>query len=107
LLQEPQFVASVSSCAQALPHAVSPPPQVAEQTPAEQNGVAPPQTVPHAPQLLGSEAVLTHASPQAVSPPWQEQLPAEQAWPAPHFLRHMPQLLISVSGSIQNSPSLP
>jgi hypothetical protein len=68
----------VNRFAQALPQAISPAAQVAEQARAEQNGVAPEQTVPQAPQLFGSEALLTQASLQASRGAMQAQVPAEQ-----------------------------
>jgi hypothetical protein len=55
------------------------------------------QTVPHAPQLAGSEPAFTQAAPQAVKPAVQEHTPAEQLWPAAHIVPHVPQFRKSVS----------
>jgi hypothetical protein len=101
-LQEPQLTGSVNRFAQELPHAISLLAQVAEQRPPEQKGVAPEQAVPQAPQFIGSEVLLTQASPQAESGDMHAHAPDEQDWLAPHFLRHMPQLLKSVCGSMQD-----
>jgi hypothetical protein len=48
--------------------------------------------VPHAPQLLTSFEVLTHAVPQRVSPAGQVQVPLTHASPIRHTCAHIPQL---------------
>jgi hypothetical protein len=57
------------------------------------------QLLPQAPQLLGSNEVLVHRPPQAVSLPEQFawQTPAMQDWPAPQALPQAPQLAASVA----------
>ena len=52
------------------------------------------QTLPQAPQLLGSKRGSTHAPAQATSGVAQlaTHLPEEHSWPAPHAEPHAPQL---------------
>jgi hypothetical protein len=56
-------------------------------------------TVPHPPQLLGSNAVLVHIAPHELSPLpqliWHD--PAEQTRPAPQAVPQAPQLALSVA----------
>jgi hypothetical protein len=62
----PQFFSSAFVSMQAPPHGESPTPHVAAQVPALQSGVAPEQTVPHAPQFCGSLDRSTHLFAQSV-----------------------------------------
>ena len=52
---------------------------------------------PHAPQLAGSEAVLTQSPEQSVVPETQEvaQLPAVQTWPEAQVVAQVPQCALS------------
>jgi hypothetical protein len=109
--QAPQLAAVVSSAAsQPLAAAPSQSPKPAAQrttvqAPPRQPLAAAParaQTVPQAPQLVGSTAVLVQnavaPAPQVVLPAPQvaPQAPAEQTWPAAHAAPHDPQLALSV-----------
>jgi len=58
--QLPQLAASVARLTQALPQFWVPVPQFEAQSPALHTSCGP-HCLPHAPQLLGSAAVLTHA----------------------------------------------
>jgi hypothetical protein len=55
------------------------------------------QRVPHAPQFVGSDVVLTQLLPQTASPVLQdeEHVLCEQTWPAAHTWPQLPQLLPS------------
>src|SRR4051812_41820647 len=92
--QAPQFFGSLFLSTQKLPHLVLPPPQVTEQTPAEQTWLAL-HVVPQAPQFLGSLLLSTQRLPHLVLPPPQVRAhtPAEQTWPALHTVPQAPQLL--------------
>jgi hypothetical protein len=68
------------------------------QLPALQSGALPPHTVPHAPQFMGSDAVLMQVPPQHDCPaPQREpvephaQVPPEQTSPSAHALPSEPQ----------------
>jgi hypothetical protein len=109
--QAPQFAALVvSSASHPLAAAPSQSPKPAAQRAGAQVPPAQPwvavcasaQTVPHAPQLVGSIAVLAQkavgAAPQVASGAAQvaPQTPAEQTWPAAQKVPHPPQLAASV-----------
>jgi hypothetical protein len=57
-----------------------------------------PQTLPHAPQLLGSICVKVHASPHCACPGKHElrQPKPLHTWLEPHCVPHEPQLLVSL-----------
>jgi hypothetical protein len=62
------------------------------------------QALPHAPQLFGSVAVVTQATPpseQDIWPAAQVQLDATQVLPPPHVVPHWPQLFGSVPSETQ------
>ena len=62
------------------------------------------QTFPQAPQLLESVCVSVHVPLHTVSPVEQVQLPPLHVAPAPHWLLHLPQLLLSACTSTQELP---
>ena len=64
----------------------------------------PPQVFPHAPQLLGSVCVSTHAEPHGVPPPGHEQAPFWQASAPLQTLPQAPQLFGSVCVSTHVEP---
>ena len=80
--------------------------QVATHVRCEQNGVAPEQTLPQAPQFIASDTGLTHAVPHASSPPVQAQALLTQVCPTPQRVLHMPQWLKSVVVVTQTLPQL-
>ena len=59
--------------------------------PAWQSGVAPAQTVPHAPQFAGSVASSRHAPPHTIPPCGHAQAPAMHAADDGHVIPHPPQ----------------
>jgi hypothetical protein len=72
-----------------------------EHMPCEHRGVAPVQTVPHIPQLAGSDAVLTQPEGHAFRPAVHEQTPPAQLWPIAQATLHMPQWRRSVAVVVQ------
>ncbi len=74
------------------------------QWPAWQSGVAPEQTVPHAPQFIGSLDISAHAPLQAVSPCWQPHDPAVHVEPVGHVVPHAPQFAPSFDVSMHAIP---
>jgi hypothetical protein len=63
-------------------------------------------TVPQAPQLPTSLAVLTQAPPQAVWPVGQPQRPMAHTWPPVHATPHAPQLALLALVSKHTPPQL-
>lgn len=99
-MQKPQLSGSFVMSVQAMPHAISFVGHVATQVFCEQNGVAPAQIVPQAPQFIGSESTFAHLSPHARSGAAHEQVLFEHTCGDVHCLRHTPQLLPSVRVSV-------
>ncbi len=64
------------------------------------------QVWPHWPQFCASAVRSTHAVPQAVMVPLQEQVPAWQVWAAPQALVQLPQWLLSLLTSMQVLPHI-
>ena len=75
------------------------------QTPETQ--VPPPHEWPHAPQLLGSVAVLTQVPLQSSGAlAGQAHAPLMHEAPVAHFAPHAPQLLVSFARFAQTEPQL-
>jgi hypothetical protein len=70
-----------------------------------QTGVVPEQVVPHVPQFAASVSLSTQTPLQFVSP-GPQQTPDEHVSPVAHAWPHMPQLLLSVIGSLHVPPQL-
>src|SRR5262245_37229043 len=80
------------------PHLVRPAPQLVPHTELEQTcplGHA----LPHAPQFIASEVMLTHAVPHFVKPAAHWHTPAVHVWPVVHAVVHEPQCASSVCRS--------
>jgi hypothetical protein len=73
------------------PHSVRLPAHDDEHVPCEQSGVGAEHTVPHTPQLLGSDLTSTQAPLQSVHPGWQLHAPFWQVWPTGHTVPQVPQ----------------
>jgi hypothetical protein len=96
VVQSPQCALSCARSTQALPHAVSVPPQLKVQLPSLQSGVAPGGAVQEraqAPQFELSSFVSTHEPLQFVVPAEQRvtQAPALQTAPSPQTRSQSPQ----------------
>jgi hypothetical protein len=105
--QLPQFCGSTWRFTHARAHIVVPV-QVSMQLPLRQTWLAL-HRVPHAPQLLGSDAVHTHTPEQLVGVPRlmtasQPQTPPEQTCPLGQLTPHPPQLPALVAVSTQAPP---
>jgi hypothetical protein len=74
------------------PQATNGGPQALTQAPAWQNGVAAPQTSPHAPQFCGSLSSERQTPLQSAVPTGHAHAPVTQLRPAPHPLPQRPQL---------------
>ena len=102
----PQLVESLFRSTQAPPQALSPPAQLAEQTPLLHTGVVPEQTVPQAPQFLGSLVVSTQTPLQFWVSTGQTQLPPLHFWLALQAASHDPQCDGSVGVYTHAPPQL-
>ncbi len=101
----PQLSTSLSGFTQLAPHWVRPTAQVALHVPSEQNGVAPPQATPHAPQFMPLDCMSTHEVPQAERPAWQEHVLFTHTPPTWQTLPHVPQLEALFVTSVQTPQS--
>jgi hypothetical protein len=99
-VQKPQLNGSVMTFVQLAPHWVKPVAHVDEHIPWEQSSPFM-QTVPHAPQFAGSDAVFAQPVVQAMRPAVHAHWPTLQLWPTPHLVPHVPQLLRSVVVVVQ------
>ncbi len=103
VLHAPQWEASVSRSAHAMPQRVSPvghPLLHAGDMPVAmvQSDVAPEHTVPHVPQFIGSSGGV-HAPPQRMLPGTHSHVPAVHCSVAPHARPHVPQCVSVVRRS--------
>lgn len=80
--------------------------QLPTQVPAWQKAVAPPHTLPQAPQLFGSLATLLQVPPHERVPSRHAHFPAVHVCPPAHAVPHAPQLAESLVGSTHAAPHL-